>query len=1226
MGYLKQIDVENFKSWRGRQIIGPFKRFNCIIGTNGSGKSNVMDALSFVMGERAVNLRVKHTRDLIHGAHIGKPASATARVMMTYCEENGEENTFSRTITGDSSEYHLNGRVVSLSHYTSELQKIGIIVKARNCLVFQGAVESIAMKKPKERTQLFERISNSLDLADSYEKKKKELQKAEEDAQFHYNKKKNVAAEQKHVKQEKEEAQKYQTLVEDLNDKKVQLHLCHLYYNEKSIDSLKDSLQEKKGDIAIKKSSLEQSESKVRALKKEHGRLSREQQQIEKEIKAQEQALNQKRPQYIKAKVNTSHQIKKVEEAKSSLKKSEKQFSKKEQEIQELENELADLEKAWRDFERKVEEQTLTVGRDVQLEESQVKRYKELKELARKKVATMSQHFEKLRWELNADFEKLEFDQRRKKEVEGNMKHTLMQIDDYTKRAEQLEEYINTCNGALIELRKQEESLVEEMETSMVRTAELNEKLGGVLGELQNARIDHHEGRRQQMRDELLESMKRHYPEAVFGRLFDLCHPIHKKYQLAITKVFGRYMNAIVVTTEKTARDCIRFLKDERAEPETFLALDYLEIKPINERLRDMRGAKMVIDVVQCISPQLKKVVQFVCGNGLVCETLKEARQIAFGGTERFKTVALDGTLFSKSGVISGGSSDLRYKARRWDEKEMDKLKEKRDELVSELRELMKVKRKEADLKQVQAQAQGVQTRLKYSQSELETIKKKNLANCLQEKSRLESELMNLESQLLMLKRNTDEKEAKTKEIQQEINKIEDLVFFDFCIEIGVGNIREYEEEYVKQQQEVDEKRLRFETQKSRLSTQVEYERSQLDKERKKIQKWDETINKEEKKIAEQKKEEESLLKAVDRAMAEQQVLKNRLLTKKSEADDAKKELEKNTKELLVISRELGKLQKQSISLETALEQKKMERHNLLLACKILGLQITLLSGSLDEISEGETNSSSSSLDTESTDTTAGIYEREGQFQIDYSDLSQELKDLRSEDEVEAQLNRLQQTITTQESVLQRATAPNMKALEKIWQVKDKFHGAVDAFDASRRRARQCRQEFEQIKAKRYQLFSACFEHISVAIDQIYKQLCRNTSAQAFLSPENPEEPYLEGISYNCVAPGKRFMPMDNLSGGEKSIAALALLFAIHSYRPAPFFVLDEVDAALDNTNIGKVTSYIREQSREHFQVIVISLKEEFYSKADALMGVYSEQDDCMFSRVLTLDLSPYTL
>ncbi len=107
---------------------------------------------------------------------------------------------------------------------------------------------------------------------------------------------------------------------------------------------------------------------------------------------------------------------------------------------------------------------------------------------------------------------------------------------------------------------------------------------------------------------------------------------------------------------------------------------------------------------------------------------------------------------------------------------------------------------------------------------------------------------------------------------------------------------------------------------------------------------------------------------------------------------------------------------------------------------------------------------------------------------------------------------------------------------------------------------------------------------------------------QAFLGPENPEEPYLDGINYNCVAPGKRFRPMDNLSGGEKTVAALALLFAIHryvqhiflpssfirqsltqclylySYKPAPFFVLDEIDAALDNTNIGKVCFTSKQQ------------------------------------------------
>ncbi|MEE6477608.1 hypothetical protein FKM82_011568 [Ascaphus truei] len=219
---------------------------------------------------------------------------------------------------------------------------------------------------------------------------------------------------------------------------------------------------------------------------------------------------------------------------------------------------------------------------------------------------------------------------------------------------------------------------------------------------------------------------------------------------------------------------------------------------------------------------------------------------------------------------------------------------------------------------------------------------------------------------------------------------------------------------------------------------------------------------------------------------------------------------------------------------------------------------------------------------------------------------------------------KLRQEGITQENALLKTAAPNLKALEKLQNVRDKFQETADAFEASRKKARLCRQQFEQVKHRRYELFSQCFEHVSIAIDQIYKKLCRNASAQAFLSPENPEEPYLEGISYNCVAPGKRFMPMDNLSGGEKSVAALALVFAIHSFRPAPFFILDEVDAALDNTNIGKVTRYIKEQSREQFQMVVISLKDEFYSRADALIGVCTQADECYFSHVLTLDLTVY--
>ncbi|XP_010177096.1 PREDICTED: structural maintenance of chromosomes protein 1B-like, partial [Mesitornis unicolor] len=478
-----------------------------------------------------------------------------------------------------------------------------------------------------------------------------------------------------------------------------------------------------------------------------------------------------------------------------------------------------------------------------------LERYKELKEITRKKVATLTQQLEKLRWEEKADQERLKLNWRKKKEVEENIKQIVERIEEHEKQIEKLEEYVKICTESLAEKKQQEEVLTREIENSTVRTAEVNEELNKIVGELQNAKIDYHEGRRQQMKAEVLESLKRLYPDFVFGRLLDLCHPIHKKYQLAVTKVFSKYMTAIVVATEKTARDCIQFLKQERAEPETFLALDYLDVKPINEKLREIKGAKLLVDVVQTPFPQVKRVIQFVSGNGLVCETIKEAKQIAFDGPVRLKTVALDGTLFLKSGVISGGSSDLRFKARCWDDKEINKMKERRDSLINELKDLMKIRRKETDLKQLLVQCHGIQTQLKYSQSELELIKKKHLANLYAEKSKLEIEVVNIESQHKMLNEGIAQRKEKIEELQKKINEAEDAVFQEFCEEIGIENIRVYEQENVKQQEEIDKRRLEFESQKTRLNAQLEYNRDHLQKLTNAVSKLRETLHKDEAEI-----------------------------------------------------------------------------------------------------------------------------------------------------------------------------------------------------------------------------------------------------------------------------------------------------------------------------------------------------------------------------------------
>lgn len=227
-------------------------------------------------------------------------------------------------------------------------------------------------------------------------------------------------------------------------------------------------------------------------------------------------------------------------------------------------------------------------------------------------------------------------------------------------------------------------------------------------------------------------------------------------------------------------------------------------------------------------------------------------------------------------------------------------------------------------------------------------------------------------------------------------------------------------------------------------------------------------------------------------------------------------------------------------------------------------------------------------------------------FQIDYTSIPRAIKELKNNDAVKKINEQLQKELQTKQDSLQHIQLPNMKAMQKLESVSEKILATNEEFDVARRRAKKTNSLFNKVKNERYDKFKRCCDHISESIDSIYKALACNEAAQAFLNVDNPEEPYLEGINYNCVAPGKRFQPMSNLSGGEKTIAALALLFAIHSYQPAPFFVLDEIDAALDNTNIGKVASYIVKKKSE-LQTIVISLKEEFYGHADSLIGISSE-------------------
>ena len=182
-----------------------------------------------------------------------------------------------------------------------------------------------------------------------------------------------------------------------------------------------------------------------------------------------------------------------------------------------------------------------------------------------------------------------------------------------------------------------------------------------------------------------------------------------------------------------------------------------------------------------------------------------------------------------------------------------------------------------------------------------------------------------------------------------------------------------------------------------------------------------------------------------------------------------------------------------------------------------------------------------------------------------------------------------------------------MKAIDQFNGIIDQLQEINQDFEETRNIAKETVEKFNEIKRKRRENCMEAFEHLSKTIDPIYKELTRSNKhplgGTAYLSLENTEEPYLGGLKYSAMPPFKRFHDLEQLSGGEKTIAALALLFAIQSYYPSPFFILDEIDAALDISNIIQVANYIQKKCND-VQFLVISLKDTLYEKADALIGV----------------------
>ncbi|KAH7931867.1 hypothetical protein HPB49_025820 [Dermacentor silvarum] len=379
----------------------------------------------------------------------------------------------------------------------------------------------------------------------------------------------------------------------------------------------------------------------------------------------------------------------------------------------------------------------------------------------------------------------------------------------------------------------------------------------------------------------------------------------------------------------------------------------------------------------------------------------------------RYDAVALDGTYYQKNGFISGGSTDLAKRARRWDDKAFHTLKARKEKLTEELKEMMKRTRKESDLTTLQSQIRGLETRVRYSVTDRDNIRNKSMANLEREIARLEQELSRQEPLLKKL-----EEEMRTKEAQ-------------------------YEERELRATQERDRKRLEFENQKSRIVNRLEYERSKDTGEN--VRKWQKTVEDDEKELENLKQAEQAQMHSIDEQMQALEKLKSSKISKKQELDGTEESMGEIRKRLTAVQKEIASVQKALTALEARQEQRRQDRHSVFQTCKLEQIPLRLVRGSLDDLDATAPTDDAAAGDevAASQASITKVYEREGQIEVDYSVLPDELTELDTPEEVKREGNRLNKEIADMQSHLQRIQAPNMRAMEKyvaltfMWNVKN---------------------------------------------------------------------------------------------------------------------------------------------------------------------------------------------
>ena len=1173
---LKEIQLVGFKSFADKTTVRFEQGVTCIVGPNGCGKSNVADAVRWVLGEQsAKSLRGSNMQDVIFGGTLERKPQSYCEVSLVFDNEksifpgvDAPEVSMTRRLyrTGES-KYLINNQPSRLKDIVTLFHGIGL-GKEGYSIIGQGKVDQIMNARLEDRRLIFEEALGLM----VYKNRKQEIERKIADSNenlFIYRQRIDEAERRLGpLSKQAEAAREYNEYTQSLkvNEANTYIYRYENAENEKSkfkkdiatisdkIISLNTQIERINRRLEENRERINRADAGLTELNDRRVELSVGNERKDGELKLVRERIKTYRSQIVaaaEALLASKNRIGEIDDetAITSRKNSEavKRISEIETQTEVLRAAVAALDKKIEVFEKLSDENRL----------SQLSEADNLAEM-KKNLGTLAARMEATKdriEELSAALKKAE------------------------ERKERLSDELNSVRKDMKSLRDMSSSGMREFEEKQEEAREmqlavndLNQDLFNSNGQLASLRENlemyislknRFEGYKESVRRLL--SVSKTNPEVgkhLHGALADIVST-DQRYEKAIETAFGGAMQNVVTATADDARYLIEYLKRTNGGVVTFLPVASMRPRPDSreiQRALDERGAMGLATQLVQYEDYYYNVISNLLGNTLICDTIANATTIAKKYGNLFKIVTLDGDTVSTSGAMTGGSSRRDSGSLLSNERKIQECKEniaRKQKYIEKLK--IMIAQHEKERQAAEDAVEALREKYQGATSEIAGLTQRETA-LTQQIAEAESDIQTYAEALSELKRKFQE--LKSEEENSSLSE-EQIAARRKSAEAEMENQRSQCDQFKEER-----------TEKSTLLRQLEIEYASLN--------------------ADIKKQRET----IERITAEKEELVKRILEmeqEKTETQDKLDVLEAEAAEKELTEEEKAAVQEIMDKIaELSKEKEEINANNLALEEERTQLQETLTKSS-DKRYKSELEISK--IDTNLENMRLRIEEA---YAMDY----ESCLELRRED---FNVEEAATLITALKRKITMLGAVNPNAVEEFEYEKTHCDEMVTQRDDLQKAIDDLQAALDEIRGEMLRIFNEGFEQINENFKITFKELFGGGKAELEIEYVEGEDPLNAGIEIIACPPGKKLTKISLLSGGERALTAIAILFAILKARPMPFCILDEIEAALDDANVDRFASYLK-RFAEETQFIVITHRKPTMNQADTLFGVTMQE------------------